>query len=128
LTRYGLAAALTDIARRSPVELSLGTLPTNRFPASVEATAYFVVSEALTNVARHAGSERARVALTITDLIPGGRTLDVTVADDGTGGASVTSGTGLQGLADRVALLDGTFDVVSPEGEGTLVRARIPLP
>ncbi len=128
LTRHGLAAALADIARRSPVELSLNMLPTYRFPASVEATAYFVVSEALTNVARHAGSGRARVALTITDLVPGGRTLEVTVADDGTGGASATGGTGLRGLADRVALLDGTFDVVSPDGAGTLVRARIPLP
>jgi PAS domain S-box-containing protein len=128
LTRHGLAAALADIARQSPVELSMATLPTYRFPASVEATAYFVVSEALTNVARHAGSGRARVELTITDLVTGGRTLEVTVADDGTGGATLTSGTGLQGLADRVALLDGTFDVVSPPGHGTLVRARIPLP
>ena len=128
LTRHGLAAALADIARRSPVELSMNTLPTYRFPASIEATAYFVVSEALTNVAKHAGSDRARVALTISDLISGERTLDVTVADDGTGGASVTSGTGLQGLADRLALLDGTLDVVSPAGGGTLVRARIPLP
>ncbi len=128
LTRHGLAAALADMARRSPVELSMDTLPTSRFPASVEATAYFVVSEALTNVARHAGSERARVGLSITDLVAGRRTLEVTVADDGTGGASVTNGTGLQGLADRVALLDGTFDVVSPLGAGTLVRARIPLP
>jgi len=128
LTRHGLAAALADIARRSPVELSMNTLPTYRFPASIEATAYFVVSEALTNVAKHAGNERARVALTITDLVTGGRSLEVTVADEGTGGASVTSGSGLQGLADRVALLDGTFDVVSPHGRGTLVRARIPLP
>jgi PAS domain S-box-containing protein len=127
LTRHGLAAALADIARRSPVELSMEALPTYRFPASVEATAYFVVSEALTNVARHAGSGRARVALTITDLTTGGQMLEVTVADEGTGGASTTSRTGLRGLADRVALLDGTFDVVSPDGGGTLVRARIPL-
>jgi PAS domain S-box-containing protein len=128
LTRHGLAAALADIARRSPVELSMSVLPNYRFPASVEATAYFVVSEALTNVARHAGSGQARVALTITDLTTGGRMLEVTVADDGTGRASAASGTGLRGLADRVALLDGTFDVVSPDGGGTLVRARIPLP
>jgi PAS domain S-box-containing protein len=127
LTRHGLAAALADIARRSPVELSMGTLPTSRFPASVEATAYFVVSEALTNVARHAGTNRARVTLTITDLVTGEPALEVMVADDGAGGASVTNGTGLQGLADRVAFLDGAFDVVSPEGGGTRVRARIPL-
>jgi PAS domain S-box-containing protein len=128
LTRHGLAAALADIARRSPVELSMSVLPNYRFPASVEATAYFVVSEALTNVARHAGSGQARVALTITDLTTGGRMLEVTVADEGTGRASAAAGTGLRGLADRVALLDGTFDVISPDGGGTLVRARIPLP
>ena len=127
LTRHGLAAALSDIASRSPVELSMSLLPNYRFPASVEATAYFVVSEALTNVARHAGTGRARVALAITDLTTGGRILEVTVADDGAGGASATTGTGLRGLADRVALLDGTFEVVSPEEGGTLVRARIPL-
>src|SRR5829696_6573196 len=127
LTRHGLAVALADIASRSPVELSMSVLPNHRFPASVEATAYFVVSEALTNVARHAGTGRARVALTITDLMTGGgHMLEVTVADDGTGGASATGGTGLRGLADRVALLDGTFDVVSPDGGGTLGRARIP--
>ncbi len=128
LTRHGLAAALADIARRSPIELSMSGLTNYRFPASVEATAYFVVSEALTNVARHAGSGQARVALTITDLTTGGRMLEVTVADDGTGRASAAGGTGLRGLADRVALLDGTFDVVSPDGGGTRVRARIPLP
>lgn len=128
LTRHGLATALADIASRFPVVLSMSTLPTYRFPASVEATAYFVVSEALTNVARHAGSGQARVELAIADLVTGRRTLEVTVADDGTGGASVENGTGLQGLADRVALLDGTFDVVSPRGGGTLVRASIPLP
>ena len=127
LTRHGLAAALSDIASRSPVELSMSLLPNYRFPASVEATAYFVVSEALTNVARYAGSGRAHVALSITDLSTGGRMLEVTVSDDGAGGASATSGTGLRGLADRVALLDGTFDVISPRGGGTLVRARIPL-
>jgi PAS domain S-box-containing protein len=128
LTRHGLAVALADIARRSPVELNLSGLPKGRFPASVEATAYFVVSEALTNVARHAGTGRARVALMIADpTTGGGQMLQVTVADDGAGGASATSGTGLRGLADRVALLDGTFDVVSPPGAGTLVRARIPL-
>ena len=129
LTEYGLAAALNDIARRSPVELSMGVLPAHRFPASVEATAYFVISEALTNVARHAGSKRARVAVTISEDQPArGRTLEVTVSDDGSGRASPAGGTGLRGLADRVALLDGTFDVVSPDGGGTVVRARIPVP
>jgi PAS domain S-box-containing protein len=128
LTRYGLTAALTDIARRSPVELTIGGLPDERFPASIEATTYFLVSEALTNVARHAGTGRAQVGLSITLLAPGSRALEIVVADDGAGGASAGHGTGLRGLADRVALLDGTFEVVSPDGAGTVVRARIPLP
>jgi len=75
----------------------MSTMPNYRFPASVEATAYFVVSEALTNVARHADTGRALVALTITDLTTGGRMLEVTVADNGTERASPASGTGLRG-------------------------------
>jgi signal transduction histidine kinase len=98
-------------------------MPNYRFPASVEATAYFVVSEALTNVARHAGTGRARVALTITT---GGRMLEVTVADNGTGRASAASGIGLRGLADRVALLDGTLDVVSRTGRHARARPHPP--
>jgi signal transduction histidine kinase len=128
LTRYGLGAALADIARRSPVEIVIGGLPDERFPASIEATTYFVVSEALTNVARHAGTAHARVVLNVTNLGSGSRALDVTVADEGTGGAKADGGTGLRGLADRVALLDGSFEVVSPDGAGTIVRARLPLP
>jgi PAS domain S-box-containing protein len=128
LTRYGLGAALADIARRSPVEIVIGGLPDERFPASIEATTYFVVSEALTNVARHAGTAHARVVLNVTNLDSGSRALDVTVADEGTGGAKADGGTGLRGLADRVALLDGSFEVVSPDGAGTIVRARLPLP
>ena len=128
LTRYGLSAALADIARRSPVELSIQSPANERFPTSVEATSYFVVSEALTNVARHAGTDRAEVRLSITDLTSGPRGLEIVVSDDGSGGASTGSGTGLRGLADRVALLDGTFEVVSPQGAGTVVRAWIPLP
>jgi PAS domain S-box-containing protein len=127
LTRYGLSAALADMARRSPVEMSIQSPPNERFPASVEATSYFVVSEALTNVARHAGTDRAQVRVTITDLA-GPRGLEIVVSDDGSGGASAGSGTGLRGLADRIALLDGTFEVISPQGAGTVVRAWIPLP
>jgi signal transduction histidine kinase len=104
----------------------MSTMPNYRFPASVEATAYFVVSEALTNVARHAGTGRARVALTITDLTTGGRMLEVAVADNGTGRASAASGIGLRGLADRVALLDGTLDVVSRTGRHARARPHPP--
>jgi PAS domain S-box-containing protein len=123
LTRYGLRAALKDVARRSPVDLHLGTVPRRRFPPSVESTAYFVISEALTNVARHAGTGHARV-----DLGLDAATLVVTVADDGPGGASADRGSGLRGLADRVALLDGSLEVLSPAGSGTTLRARIPVP
>jgi signal transduction histidine kinase len=123
LTRYGLGAALADVARRAPVDLRLGVVPQQRFPASVEATAYFVVSEALVNVARHARTARARVDLGLE----GAGTLVVTVADDGPGGATPERGSGLRGLADRVALLDGSFEVRSPPGGGTLLRARIPV-
>jgi signal transduction histidine kinase len=125
LTRHGLAAALTDVARRSSLELELGPLPTGRFPASVEATAYFVVTEALANVARHAGTHRARIELSVH---PPGE-LVVVVTDWGVGGAALDAGTGLRGLADRVALLDGDLRLASTVGGGgTVVVARIPLP
>jgi signal transduction histidine kinase len=123
LTRHGLAAALIDVARRSSLELELGPMPPGRFPPSVEATAYFVVTEALANVARHAGTPHARVEVTEQ---PGA--LVVLVTDRGVGGAAVDRGTGLRGLADRVALLDGDLRVVSPDGRGTAVVARIPVP
>jgi len=122
LTRYGLSAALTDVARRSPIDLQLGTVPAQRYPLAVEATAYFVISEALTNVARHSGTDRARVDVSVDD-----RSLVIIVRDEGSGGAAMDAGTGLRGLADRIAMLDGTFDVDSPRGGGTSLRARIPL-
>jgi len=128
LTRHGLAAAMADIARRSPVDLALGVVPSQRFPASVEATAYFIVSEALTNVARHAGDVHARVDIRIADLDAAREVLEVSVVDDGPGGASPGLGSGLRGIADRVALLDGSFEVVSPPGGGTALHVRIPLP
>ncbi|MEV4512158.1 PAS domain S-box protein [Dactylosporangium sp. NPDC049525] len=122
LTRYGLSAALADMARRGPVELRLGDLPTDRFAPAVEATAYFVVSEAVTNVARYAGTGTAQV-----DVAVSGDELTVTVTDGGRGGADAELGSGLRGLADRIALLDGTLTVDSPLGAGTTVRARIPI-
>ncbi|HEY3006751.1 MAG TPA: PAS domain S-box protein [Micromonosporaceae bacterium] len=127
LTRYGLAAAVADLARRSPLDLQLASLPTRRFPMAIEATAYFVVSEALTNAARHAGTHRLTIAV---DEMPPDRpaALVVRVRDDGRGGAAPDRGTGLRGLADRLALLDGTLDVSSPTGGGTTLVARIPLP
>jgi PAS domain S-box-containing protein len=122
LTRYGLRAALADMARRSPVELHLSEMTAERFRPAVEATAYFVVSEAVTNVARYAHTGLARVELTVEH-----DTLVVTVSDEGRGGADPDRGSGLRGLADRLGLLDGLLEVRSPHGAGTTVRARIPL-
>jgi signal transduction histidine kinase len=92
-----------------------------RFPAAVEATAYFVVAEALTNVAKHARASSAAVAARVDD-----RTLRLEVRDDGVGGAR-SGGSGLLGLADRLAVLDGRLAVEDAEGGGTLVAAEIPL-
>ncbi len=92
-----------------------------RYPAPVEATAYFVVSEALTNVAKHSGATRASVTVSRREDV-----LSVEVEDDGIGGADDHVGSGLRGLADRVAALDGNLRVDSPPGRGTRVTAEIP--
>jgi signal transduction histidine kinase len=93
-----------------------------RLPAAIEATAYFVVAEALTNVAKHAHATGATVAAHVEQ-----HALRVTVRDDGVGGARL-EGSGLQGLADRLAVLHGRLTVESPEAGGTLVTAAIPIP
>jgi signal transduction histidine kinase len=90
-------------------------------PAAVEATAYFVVAEALTNATRHASGTHVEV---LAEQRNG--SLYVEVRDDGDGGADINSGSGLRGLFDRVSAIGGELEVVSPIGEGTLVRARIP--
>jgi signal transduction histidine kinase len=96
-------------------------VPAERFAPAVEATAYFVIAEALTNVTKHARAAHAEVATRIED-----DTLIVNVRDDGVGGARV-DGSGLFGIGDRLAALDGELWVDSPAGEGTLVAASIPL-
>jgi signal transduction histidine kinase len=93
----------------------------DRFPAAIEATAYFVVAEALTNVAKHAHAEHAEVTARVAD-----GTLTIQVRDDGAGGAR-RNGSGLVGLADRVAALDGRLRIESPPDDGTLITAAIPL-
>jgi signal transduction histidine kinase len=120
LTQGGLRASVMALASRMqvPVEIDVSV---GRLPAGVEATAYFVVSEALTNVAKHARAGRAEVTVRIE-----GDTLAVEVRDDGRGGARV-DGSGLLGIRDRLAGLDGTLWVESPAGSGTLVAAAIPL-
>ncbi|HEX6781740.1 MAG TPA: sensor histidine kinase [Solirubrobacterales bacterium] len=121
LSDRGLAAALGGLAERSPVPVEIAAAPDERLPTPVESAAYFVVAESLTNVARYAGAELATVRVERRD-----GTLEVEVSDDGAGGADPDAGSGLRGLADRVAALDGSFAVRSEPGEGTTVEARIP--
>jgi signal transduction histidine kinase len=122
LINRGLAAALDDLAARTSVPVQVVAAPQERLPEQVEATAYFVVSECLANIDKHAQATSATVSVT-----PVEGQLAVTVRDDGVGGAAVDAGSGLQGLEDRVGALDGTLDVESPAGEGTIVHATIPL-
>jgi PAS domain S-box-containing protein len=121
LTRGGLRAGVAALASRMPVPIDID-VTLGRLPAAVEATAYFVVAEALTNVAKHARAGRAEVTARIEH-----GTLAVHVRDDGVGGAR-PDGSGLLGLADRLAALDGKLRVDSPADSGTLVAAAIPLP
>ena len=122
LTDHGLEHALRAVAQRAavPVELVLA-LPGERLPMAVEAAAYFVVVEALTNVARYARASHAWVSVEERD-----GHLDVTIGDDGIGGAGLDGGSGLQGLRDRVSARNGTLEIDSPPGDGTCIRARLP--
>jgi PAS domain S-box-containing protein len=124
LTDRGLADALSGLAYRAalPVELQV-RLPAGRLPVAVEAAAYFTVCEALTNVAKYAGATRAWVTVERRD-----GDLHVEVGDDGVGGASLGSGSGLQGLRDRIAAINGTLEIDSRPAAGTILRARLPLP
>jgi signal transduction histidine kinase len=122
LSDRGLASALAALAQRAPLPVELDGCPDGRLPEPVEAAAYFVVAESITNVVRYAQATHARVAVTRGD---GG--LAVEVEDDGIGGADPGQGSGLRGLADRVAALDGRLEVRSDAGRGTTVRATIPV-
>jgi signal transduction histidine kinase len=122
LTNRGLAAALDDLAGRATVPVEVLESPRQRLPDEIEAAAYFVVSECLANVGKHAQASSATVLV----RADGGRLL-VEVRDDGTGGADVENGHGIQGLQDRVGALGGTLAVESPAGAGTRVLATIPL-
>jgi signal transduction histidine kinase len=118
----GLPAAIESLALRSPIAVTADVKLAERLPAEVEATAYFVVAEALTNVARHARAGSARV--TIRRESEG---LRVEVADDGVGGADARGGTGIQGLQDRVGAIDGHLVVESRPGAGTRLIAILPV-
>jgi signal transduction histidine kinase len=121
LIRGGLRAGVEALVSRVPLPVSVD-VPGERLPARVEATAYFVVSEALTNVVKHARAAGARV----TARVEHGE-LRVEVRDDGVGGARGGHGTGLGGLEDRVAAVGGRLMIESPPGSGTRVRALLPV-
>jgi signal transduction histidine kinase len=120
LTDRGLGAALETLAARAPLPVEV-SLTEQRLPEPVEAAAYYVISEALANVAKYA--EASAVAITIMQL---NGSAVVEVADDGVGGADPLRGSGLRGLADRVEALDGRLRVESSPGAGTRIRAEIP--
>jgi signal transduction histidine kinase len=116
----GLAGATEALAERATIPVTV-SVPRDRWPLTIEVAAFFVIAEALTNATRY-----ARAAQVAVDVVDADGRLTVQVSDDGVGGAHA-DGAGLTGLADRVAALDGRFDVVSPVGGGTTVRASFPL-
>jgi signal transduction histidine kinase len=121
LIEAGLGAAVETIAERTPLPVVVD-IPDRRYDARVEATAYFVVAEALTNVARYASATEARV--TVRDE---GERLILFVVDNGRGGADPASGSGLRGLSDRLEAVGGRLTISSPPGRGTIVQAELPL-
>ncbi|MGH2528706.1 MAG: sensor histidine kinase [Actinomycetota bacterium] len=121
LTEAGLSAGVESLAERSPVPVWIEGPPIDRLPEPVEVAAYFVVAEALTNVAKYSHAKRVSVRLSRR-----GRSLEVDVVDDGVGGADPADGSGLRGIEDRVAAMGGVFRLESKAGAGTLVHAEIP--
>jgi signal transduction histidine kinase len=121
LTDGGLASALNTLAHRSPLPVTLDVHLARRLPERVEATAYYVVSEALANAAKHAGASAVHVAVDAA-----GEVIRLAVRDDGGGGADPARGSGLAGLNDRVAAIGGTLSMRSRPGEGTTLLAELP--
>jgi signal transduction histidine kinase len=121
LTDRGLEPALESLCGRFPIPVEIGELPGERLPAAVESAAYLVISEALANIARYSRASHATVSVARRN----GHAL-VEVRDDGVGGADPSRGNGLRGLVDRVGALDGSVELVSAPGEGTIVYAEIP--
>jgi signal transduction histidine kinase len=124
LAKGGLQPALKTLARRSPVPVELDFRAKQQLPEHVEVSAYYVVAEALTNVAKHA---RASAVTVTAETDSADDVLRVTVRDDGVGGADFTRGSGLMGLKDRVDAIGGRLLVDSPRGAGTSLRIEIPL-
>jgi len=121
LTDFGLAEAVRELAERCPIPVEADLDLPGRLPPEAESTAYFVVSEALTNAVRHAAATRIRISGRLA-----GQRLALTIVDDGRGGAEPSRGTGMRGLADQVAVLAGTLEFSSPRGGPTTVRIDLP--
>lgn len=121
LTEEGLGVAVAALARRASVPVELDISLDGRLPPAVEATGFYVVAEALTNVSRHSRARSASIRVSRHDGM-----LEVEVADDGEGGTDVSAGSGLRGLADRLDAVAGRLEVFSPAGGGTRLRAVIP--
>ena len=117
----GLGVAVQGLADRAPLPVEVAVELAERPAPEVEAAAYFVTAEVLTNVARYAHARTARV-----EIRRHGESIAVLVADDGVGGANPEAGTGLRGLEERLAALEGSVEIHSPCGAGTVVRAVIP--
>ena len=121
LTDRGLAVALEALGKRAPMSVDLRVNVPGGLDKGIEAAAYFLVAEALTNAAKHAQADTVTV-----ELAGNGETVFVSVADDGVGGAETGRGSGLGGLADRVEAVGGRLEITSPPGAGTTVSARLP--
>jgi signal transduction histidine kinase len=122
LSHGGLRSGIDALVSRVRLPLSV-EVTAERLPAPLEATAYFIVAEALTNAVRHAGASSAQIVAVVDHGV-----LRLEVRDDGVGGAGSNGGSGLLGLRDRAAALDGELRVESPPGEGTVVSATLPIP
>jgi signal transduction histidine kinase len=121
LSDRGLPAAVRALAGRAQIPVEIVETPADRLPPVVEIAGYYVIAEALTNITRYAHASTARVSVSRVN-----GSVTVEVADDGIGGAEPDRGSGLRGLADRVAALDGRLEVQSAAGRGTTITARIP--
>ena len=122
LTDRGLGPALQSLANRAPFPVEIIGVPPQRLDEGVEAAVYYLVAESLTNAAKHAEASEARVEIEATDA-----EVVVAIRDNGSGGAGMSRGSGLRGLADRIEALGGRFELESPSGGGTVVRAMLPL-
>jgi signal transduction histidine kinase len=120
LTESGVGEAVESLADRTSVDVSVDVGP-ERYSPAVEGAAYFVISEALANVTKYARATKATVR--VRSLVD---RMTIEVSDDGIGGADPRAGSGLRGLADRLAVLDGTINIASPVGGGTTISAQIP--